>query len=53
MPISHISFDTLEIRAEKGLVATRAKAIDLRDVRWIVQDQPAIRADRTARIITH
>jgi len=53
MPISHISFDTLEIRAEKGLVATQAKAIDLRDVRWIVQDQPAIQADKTAEVIVH
>lgn len=52
MPISHIYFDTLEIRSEKGLVATEAKAIELHGVKWIVQNEPAIRADKTAEIIT-
>jgi polygalacturonase len=53
MPVSHISFDTLEIRSQKGLVATQAKAIDLHDVKWIVQEEPVIQADKTAEIITH
>jgi polygalacturonase len=51
MPVSHISFDTLEIRAGKGLVATQAKAIELRDVKWTVEDNPPIQADKTAEII--
>jgi polygalacturonase len=53
MPVSHISFDTLEIRSIKGLAASQAKAIDLHDVKWMVQDEPIIRADNTAQIITH
>jgi polygalacturonase len=53
MPVSHVSFDTLEIRSEKGLVATQARAIDLRDVKWIVRDQPTIQADKTAEITVH
>jgi polygalacturonase len=50
MPVSKIFFDTLEIKANKGFVATQAKAIQLHDVKWIVQDQPIIQADKTAEI---
>lgn len=50
MPVSHILFDTVEITAERGLVATQAKAIELHDVKWTVQDNPVIRADKTAEI---
>jgi polygalacturonase len=53
MPVSNIFFDTLEIKAEKGLIATQAKAIDLRAVKWTLQDEPAIRADKTAEINVH
>jgi polygalacturonase len=51
MPISNIFFDTLQIRAEKGLVATQAKMISLREVNFNVQDLPAIQRDKTAQII--
>jgi hypothetical protein len=44
-------FDTLEIKAVKGLVATQAKTISLRDVNFNVQDQPSIQADKTAQIV--
>jgi polygalacturonase len=50
MPVSQITFDTLEIKANKGLIATQAKAISLHKVNLIVQDQPAIQADKTAEI---
>ena len=42
MPISKISFDSLEIRSDKGLVATQAREIDLHAVKWTVRDEPAI-----------
>ena len=51
MPVRNIFFDTLEINAGKGLVATQAKTISLRDVNFNVQDQPAIQADKTAQIV--
>ena len=51
MPVSNIFFDTLQIRAEKGLVATQAKTISLREVNFNVQDLPAIQRDKTAEII--
>lgn len=50
MPISKIFFDSLEITSEKGLVATEAREIDLHAVRWMVRDEPAIQADKTAEI---
>jgi polygalacturonase len=50
MPISKISFDSLEIHSTKGLVATQARDIDLHAVRWIVQEEPAVQADKTAEI---
>ena len=50
MPVSKISFDSLEIHSTKGLVATQARDIDLHAVQWIVRDQPAIQADKTAEI---
>jgi polygalacturonase len=51
MPVSNIRFDTLEIQAEKGLVATQAKAIKLHKVNFVVQDQQQIHSDKTAQII--
>jgi polygalacturonase len=51
MPVSNISFDNLQITAEKGLVASQAKVISLRRVNFNVQDQPAIQRDKTAEII--
>jgi polygalacturonase len=51
MPVSNIFFDRLEIKAVKGLVATQAKTISLRDVNFYVQDKPAIQADKTAQIV--
>ncbi|HLX65680.1 MAG TPA: hypothetical protein VKR41_01750, partial [Puia sp.] len=50
MAVSKIFFDSIEIKANKGLVATQAKAIHLHDIKWIVQDQPIIQADKTAEI---
>jgi hypothetical protein len=50
MPVSKISFDSLEIHSTKGLVATQARDIDLHAVRWVVQQEPAVQADKTAEI---
>jgi polygalacturonase len=50
MPVSNISFDTIAIRAKKGLVATEAKNIDLHDVRLDVSEKPVYQADKTAEI---
>jgi polygalacturonase len=50
MPISKIFFDSLQIRAEKGLVATQAREIDLHAVQWTIKDEPVIQADNTAEI---
>src|SRR6185312_8036079 len=51
MPVSDIHFDTVDIRASKGLVATEAKKIFLRAVKFDIKDGPAIYADKTAEII--
>ncbi len=50
MPVSRIYFDSLEVHAIKGLVATQAREIGLHAVKWVVQDEPAVRADKTADI---
>jgi polygalacturonase len=50
MPISNISFDSLQIHSTKGLVATQARDIDLHAVQWVVQEEPAVQADKTAEI---
>lgn len=53
MPVSKISFDSLKIHSTKGLVATQAKDIDLHAVQWVVQEEPAVQADKTAEIRVH
>lgn len=53
MPVSRISFDSLDIHSTKGLVATQAKDIDLHAVQWTVQEEPAVQADKTAEIRVH
>jgi polygalacturonase len=50
MPVSRISFDSVEIHSNKGLVATQAREIDLHAMKWIVQDLPVYQADKTAEI---
>ena len=53
MPVNNIYFDSVSIRAVKGLLATQARNIDLQHVTLDVSEQPAIRADRTAEVRTH
>jgi polygalacturonase len=53
MPVSDIYFDTVSIRATKGLIATQAKNIDCHDVKLDVAERPEIQADRTADIHVH
>ena len=50
MPVSNVTFDSVSIRATKGLVATQAKNIDLRDVRLDVSEKPVYRTDKTAEV---
>jgi DNA sulfur modification protein DndE len=50
MPIRDIHFDTVEISAEKGLVATQARGIDLHAVKLITVQQPVMQADQTAEV---
>ena len=50
MPVSRISFDSLEIHSNKGLVATQAREIDLHAMKWVVQDLPVYQPDKTAEI---
>lgn len=50
MPVNRISFDTLVISAEKGLVATQARGIDLTHVKLITTQQPVYQADPTAEV---
>ena len=50
MPVSNIAFDSVTIRARKGLVATECRGITLHDVRLDVGEGPAIRTDRTAEV---
>ena len=50
MPVSNIAFDTVTIKATKGLTATQCRNITLHDVRLDVGEGPAIRTDRTAEV---
>lgn len=50
MPVHDIHFDSVSIRATKGLVATQARNIDLHDVKLDVSERPVIQADKTAEI---
>ena len=50
MPVSGIFFDTLVISANKGLIATQAKNIDLHLVQLITQEQPVYQVDPTAEV---
>jgi polygalacturonase len=50
MPVSRIWFDSIVISAGKGLVASQAKDIDLRDVKLITREMPVYQTDRTAEI---
>ena len=53
MPVSNIAFDSVTIRATKGLTATQAKNIDLQDVQLDVAERPVYHTDRTAEIKVH
>ena len=53
MPVRDISFDSVTIRATRGLTATQAKNIDLHDVRLDVTENPVYQADNTAEIKVH
>jgi polygalacturonase len=53
MPVSKISFDSMEIHSIKGLIATQAKEIDLHDVKLITGQEPVYQADKTAEIRVH
>ena len=53
LPVNNIFFDSVTIRADKGLVATQAKNIDLRNVKLDVSEKPVFRTDRTAEIRVH
>jgi hypothetical protein len=50
MPVSRISFDSIEIHSNKGLVATEAKDIDLHDVKLFTKQEPVYQTDKTAEI---
>lgn len=51
MPITDIFFDSVTIRATKGLVATQARNIHLHEVKLDVAEKPVYQTDRTAEII--
>jgi len=53
LPVNNIFFDDVVIRADKGLVATQAKAIDLRNVKLDVSEKPIFQTDKTAEIRIH
>ena len=53
MPVRDVSFDSVTIRATRGLTATQAKNIDLHDVRLDVTENPVYQADNTAEIKVH
>ncbi len=50
MPVSDIFFDSVSIRATRGLIATQAHNINLHAVTLDVAEKPAVQADRTAEI---
>ena len=51
MPVSDISFDSVTIRATKGLVATQARNISLHAVKLDTSEKPVYQTDPTAEII--
>jgi polygalacturonase len=53
MPVSDIRFDKVSITAEKGLIATQCRNIDLDHVTLDVSEKPAIRTDATADVRVH
>ncbi|HMI62927.1 MAG TPA: hypothetical protein VK518_18545, partial [Puia sp.] len=53
LPVNNIFFDSVTIRADKGLVATQAKNIDLRNVKLDVSEKPVLQTDKTAEIRVH
>ncbi|HEY4291078.1 MAG TPA: glycoside hydrolase family 28 protein [Puia sp.] len=53
LPVNNIFFDSVTIRAGKGLVATQAKNIDLRNVKLDVSEKPVFQTDKTAEIRVH
>ena len=53
LPVNNIFFDSVVIRADKGLVATQAKNIDLRNVKLDVSEKPVFNPDKTAEIRVH
>ena len=53
MPVSNISFDNVSITAEKGLIATQCRNIDLQRVTLDVSERPAIQTDATADVRVH
>ena len=53
LPVNNIFFDSVTVRADKGLVATEAKNIDLRNVRLDVSQKPVFQTDKTAEIRVH
>ncbi|MDP4151311.1 MAG: glycoside hydrolase family 28 protein [Bacteroidota bacterium] len=50
MPVRDIHFDSVEITAEKGLVATQARGIDLHAVRLTTVAKPVMQVDATAEV---
>jgi polygalacturonase len=50
MPVSRITFDSIEIHSNKGLVATQARDINLHAVKLVTQQEPVYQADKTAEI---
>ncbi len=50
MPITDISFDSVTIRATRGLIATQARNINLHKVKLDVAEKPVYQTDPTAEI---
>ena len=53
MPVSDIFFDTVSIRATKGLIATQARNIDCHQLKLDVAERPEIQTDNTADVHVH
>ncbi|HXO75631.1 MAG TPA: hypothetical protein VN824_10360, partial [Puia sp.] len=53
LPVNNIFFDSVVIRSGKGLVATQAKNIDLRNLKLEVSEKPVFQTDPTAEIRVH
>jgi polygalacturonase len=50
MPVHRIFFDQVHIQSDKGLVATQARDIELRNVKLVTSQQPVFQVDKTAEI---